>query len=197
MTAGSYIINQGSVLRKTYTLLCLFFADIEISRRSDPNDKNFSLKSLEEIFFEVEASRLLLEIAIAVRVIDDQMNKLSKTDCRKISYEKTRAEVDSYDYAIFDDLNLNLRETCNKIMHSDVMEAHLTEGNEPHESDMAYKHGLGDKEIAWSHKTGLVRLCGTKNKIEWYVLLDVEIFVKGVYLLLSKELIVKAKDSPS
>ncbi len=43
------------------------------------------------------------------------------------------AEVRDYQYGLFDDLRLDLRKTCNKIIHSDVMELDTREGWEPHE----------------------------------------------------------------
>lgn len=184
---GKYLVDRGSVLKKAYNLLCLFFADKEISRRSDPSNENDPLKSLERMFFESEASSLLLEIAIAIRVLDDQMRKLPESDKDRIQYENLRFRVDSYTYALFDDLNLDLRQVCNKIIHSNIMEPHFSEGYEANEFDLAYKYGEGDKTIDWSHLNGYVRLSGTGKGTEWYVLLDVEIFIKAVHELLSSE----------
>ncbi|MGN8037833.1 hypothetical protein ACTJJ0_22265 [Chitinophaga sp. 22321] len=183
---GTYKIDRQSVLQKTYYLLCLFFAEKEISRRSSPGKQDAPLRSLESMFFESETSKLLLEIAIAVRVVDEQMNKLPSGDPVRAEYERRKAEVDTLPYGLFDDLNLDLRQTCNKIIHSDVMELHYTDGVEAHEDDAAYKYGDGDKTIEWKHWNGYVRLCGkTTRGSEWYVLLDVEVYVTGVYTLLS------------
>lgn len=182
---GKYLIDRNSVLQKTYTLMCLFFAEKEVARLSNPNDLTSPLKSLESIFFENETSRLLLEVAIALRVIDEQMTKLSKEDVKRIEYERKKAEIDGYAYGLFDDLNLNFRQTCNKIIHSDVMQLHYTEGVEAHEMDSAFKYGEGDKEITWHHWNGYVRLCGQDKGKEWHVLLHVETYVAAIYKLLT------------
>jgi hypothetical protein len=182
-----YVIDRSSVLQKLYYLLCLFFANKEIARRSDPSDGNAPLTSLEKKFFVAEASRLLIEVAIAVRVIDDQMRQLPPEDPQRQRYDSTKADIDrNHEYAMFDDLNLTLRETCNKIIHSNVMEPHSAEGTEAHELDHGYRYGDDEKSIDWRHFNGYVRLCGTDHKErEWYVLLDLEIFVSAAHKLLS------------
>lgn len=179
-----YVIDRATILQKAYYLLCLFFANKEIARRSDAEDEEDPLSTLENRFFAGEASRLLIEVAIAIRIIDDQMRKLPIGDKTRTQFEKRKAEVDKYTYALFDDLNLDMRETCNKIIHSDVMEPQSTEGREGHELDVAYNHGDGDKLIDWEHFNEYVRLCGTKNRKEWYVLLDLEVFITAVVKLL-------------
>ncbi len=183
---GKYLFDKGTILQKAYTLLCVFFANKEIARTSNPSDPNDPLRSLEDLFFTTEASRLLIEIAIAIRVLDDQMQILPITDKTRIRYDASKKMVDSFEYALFDDLNLNLRETCNKIIHSEIMEPHFTDGTEPHELDFAYRQGEGDKEINWQHINGYVRLSGTKGKQVWYVLLDLKTFISGVYKLMAE-----------
>jgi hypothetical protein len=181
---GIYVIDKGEILRKGYSLLCLFFANKEIARRSDPDDARVPLSSLESMFFPSEASRLLIETAVAVRVLDDQMRRLPEADGLRSRYEQRKAAVDKYSFALFTNLVLDLRETCNKIIHSEVMEPHTAEGSEPHEFDSAYLHGEGDRTIDWTHLNGYVRLAGAQGKREWYVLLDVEVFVSAVFDLL-------------
>ena len=183
--SGSYVIDKNAILNKTYRLLCLFFANKEIARRSDPDDPEAPLKALERRFFEGEVSRLLIEIAVAIRVLDDQMKRLHKADEARKIYEKHLAKVDKYQFGLFDDLKLNLRKTCNKIIHSDVMEPHTKEGWEPHEFDSEALYGDGDQSINWEHLNGYVRLAGRERKEEWYVLLDVEVFVTAVYEICS------------
>jgi hypothetical protein len=57
-----------------------FYANKEISRKSSPGDENEPLAALERTFFVSEVSRLLTKIAVSIRVIDDQMEKLAKSD---------------------------------------------------------------------------------------------------------------------
>ena len=178
-----YIIDRADLLKKSYNLLCLFFANKEISRRSDPTDENAPLSSLDKMFFVRESSRLLIEVAILIRVIDDQMKLADKNDSEVIRYHTAKKRVDNYQYGLFDDLNLNLRETCNKIIHSEVMEPHSSGGREAHEYDVAYLHGDGERTIDWKHFNGYVRLCGRKDGEFWYVLLNIEVFVSAIYEL--------------
>jgi hypothetical protein len=180
-TTGTYVIERTEVLRKAYRLLCIFFANKEIARRSAPDEDDAPLKALERLFLEADASRLLVEVAVAVRVLDDQMRRRPLGDPERVEHERGMAAVRKYEYGMFDDLNLDLRETCNKIIHSDVMEPHTKDGWEPHEWDLAHIHGDDDRSIDWEHLNGYVRLAGTKGKQEWYVLLDIEVFVSAVY----------------
>jgi hypothetical protein len=135
------------------------------------------------MFFVQESSRLLIEIAVLVRIIDNQMKGMDEEDSERIRYYRAKERVDQYVYGLFDDLNLNLRETCNKVIHSEVMQPHTTEGQEPLEYDVAYSEGDGDRTIDWQHLNGYVRLCGKKGGKEWYVLLDIEVFVSAIYEL--------------
>jgi len=115
------------------------------------------------------------------------MKKMSSKSEIRIAYERRKSHIDGYDYGMFDDLNLDLRKTCNKIIHSEVMEPHTKEGNEAHESDAHYWYGEAERSINWDHLNGYVRLAGKERGAEWYVLLDVEIFVIAIYELLAPE----------
>lgn len=182
-----YLIDKGAVLQNLYHLLCLFFANKEIARRSDPNKENGPLAALEKRFFVPEASRLLIEVAVAVRVIDDQMKKRPQESTERKQYETLKKKIDRYDYGLFGDRNLDLRQTCNKIIHSDVMEPHSSPGVEGHELDYGYRYGDDERSIDWEHFNGYVRLAGTDRGKEWCVLLDLEVFVSAVYELLSAD----------
>lgn len=51
-------------------------------------------------------------------------------------------------------LDLDLRQTCNKIIHSYVMEPHTSEGCEAHELDLAYRSGDGNSSDISVTKSG-------------------------------------------
>jgi hypothetical protein len=181
---GSYNFDRGFLLKQAYMLLCLFFADKEISRHSDPTDKDAVFTSLKNRFFETEVTKLLMELATLVRVLHDQMEKRPDSDPYKIKYVKQREATSKLEYGLFDSLNLDLRKICNKIIHSEVFELHSSEGAEAHESDSAFKYGMDEKAINWTHLNNYVRLSGKFQKVDWYVLLDIRIFVIGIYVLL-------------
>lgn len=184
---GTYQIDKNIILEKAYDLMCVFFADKEISRKSNPDDVQDPLKSLKNLFFYSKASRLLIELAVSLRVIDDQMRALPDEDQSKHEYFKAITEVDNFDFGLFDDINLTFRDTCNKIIHSDILEPHVSTGIESHEYDYNYQYGDSTKKtIDWDHLNGLVRLHGFGFGKEWYVLLDVEIFIKAIFRMFGK-----------
>lgn len=181
MLSGKYVIDRTFVLQKLYNLTCLFFANKEIARRTDADDPSEPLRVLETMFFESEVSRLLIEVAVAIRVIDDQMKRLPDASPERIEHERRSLAVRHYQYALFDDLDLDLRKTCNKIIHAYVMEPHTRAGHEPHAHDLAHIHEDDQpRSIDWEHLDGYVRLVGTDRGREWYVLLDIEVFVRAV-----------------
>jgi hypothetical protein len=184
-TQGKYVFDGNNILEKAYELLCTIFANKEIARRSDPDDTSAPLALLERRFFESKVSRLLIEIAASLRVMGDQIFKLPQNAPERKRYYDQLTEIDKYDFGLFDDLNLTLRETCNKIIHSEVFEPHFREGVEGHEMDTAYLAGFDKKSIEWKHVNGYVRLHGKKGKEDWYVLLDIEVFVTAIYKLLT------------
>jgi len=185
-TIGKYVFDNAVTLEKSYELLCLFFADKEISRRTHPNEAGESpLLLLEKRFFEAKVSRLLIEIAASLRVMDDQIMSLADEDPTKVKHKRLLNEVDAYDFGLFDDLGLTFRQTCNKIIHSEIFEIPRKEGDEPHEHDIAFREGMGDQSIQWSHVTDYVRLAGKMNKKQWHVLLNIEIFVSAIVALLA------------
>lgn len=179
------MIDGNSILEKCYDLLCTFFANKEIARRSNPNGA-YTLTELEHRFFETKVSRLLIEIAVYIRVYDDQMRKIPATEPEKIKYTAIKTIVDKSSFGLFDDLNLTLRETCNKIIHSDVLQPHTQDGYGAHNMDLAYSQGEGEKTINWKHLNGYVRLAGKQNNQEWYVLLDIEVFISAIFQLFSE-----------
>ena len=117
--------------------------------------------------------------------MSDQMRLLPDSDHSRIKYFELLAEADKYEFGLFDDLNLTLREACNKIIHSEVFQIQTQAGIEPHESDIAFRKGMDDGHVNWRHVTNYVRFTGRMNKKNWYVLLNVEEFVSAVVKLLA------------
>jgi hypothetical protein len=64
ITGGTYELDAEQIQLNAYRLGCLFFANKEIARRSDPSAPN-PIAGLEQKFFAREMSHLLLQIAIA------------------------------------------------------------------------------------------------------------------------------------
>src|SRR5437899_1655108 len=91
---SSYVLDREAIKLNAYRLICLFYANKEIARLSDPmHEYPDAAALLERVFFARELTHLLLNIAIALRTLDDQMNALSTTDPLRMSYAKARENV--------------------------------------------------------------------------------------------------------
>ncbi len=75
---SSYVLDREAIKLNTYRLICHFYANKEIARHTDPDTRDDAIARLKDNYFFREISRLLLEIAISLRVLDDQMKKQIK-----------------------------------------------------------------------------------------------------------------------
>lgn len=190
---GTYELDAEQIKLNAYRLGCLFFANKEIARRSDPASPSAAAQ-LEQHFFVREMSHLLLQIAIALRVMDDQMRARPKDDAKRAEYFRRRDDTDKrFQCMMFDDLPL--REVCNKIIHALTVEPHLTEAvGDHHLDDLANEYGCPEDAedsgtiqwdpVKWNHLTGNIRLVGRKGSEEWYLILEVPTFIEAISSLL-------------
>lgn len=72
----NYVLETENIKLNAYRLICLFYTNKEIARRTEPKTKSNPIARLEKKFFFREMSRLIISIAISVRIIDDQMKSL-------------------------------------------------------------------------------------------------------------------------
>lgn len=193
---ASYVIDRESIKLDAYRLLCLFYANREIARRSDPV-KEFpdAAAKLEDDYFARELTRLLLSIAIALRTLDDQIQGLPESDEARAKYMAARHTANN-DFPCVLSERLPLREVCNKIIHAITVEPFQTEGQHPHEYDeMAMdswrEHRDPDSNcqpplaLGWQHLSGFVGLSGTKGRERWAHVLCVPTFIEAIYASLS------------
>lgn len=194
---SKYVLDVEGVKLNAYRLISLFYANKEIARSTDPESRD-GIAKLEDKFFFSEMSKLLIEIAISIRVLDDQMKGLPDKSEIKKAYQSAMALANkNYNCMMFDEL-ISLRETCNKIIHADVVELHIEEStNGDHEIDRynwlgwsdATEYSEGEEipepdPVKWKYLTNNVRLCGKKGKEQWWCLLQVPIFVEAISELL-------------
>ena len=193
---STYTLDRDTIKLNAYRLLCVFFANKEIARLSDPDDRSDAPSQLERMFFAREMTQLLLNIAIGVRVLDDQMKGLSSADSMRHAYFRGRDEVNRrHNCMMFDEMSL--RDVCNKVIHATTVEPHAAKGSESHKIDEynlsgwseANDHAPGDvgpepDPIEWEHLSGNIRLGGVQGKEQWWHLLEVPIFVEAVFELL-------------
>lgn len=195
---STYVLDRESIKLNAYRLICYFYANKEIARQSDPDQRNDAIAKLEDCYFFREMSRLLLEVAIAVRTLDDQIKMVVQTADIRISYDAAMEKVNQrYSCMMFDEMTL--REVCNKIIHAKVVEPHIQEGEEGgHEIDNYNMLGWwdavdlsGDEDIPhpepikWKHLTNNIRLGGTHRGNQWWCLLQVPAFVRAIGELLA------------
>ncbi|MFV0664911.1 hypothetical protein [Denitromonas sp.] len=198
ITLSSYVLDRDAIKLDAYRLLCLFYANKEISRLSDPTHEYPDASVLlERRFFPRELTRLLLSIAVALRTLDDQMEQLDSANAIRTRYMQARDRTNkNYDCMMFDDMPL--REVCNKIIHAYVVEPHHQDGEESHQYDIyaweAWQAARDEGEevspdqpesLSWQHMTGNVRLGGMRSRKQWWHLLMVPVFVEAIYDLLN------------
>jgi hypothetical protein len=195
---STYTLDASVLRLNAYRLLCLFYANKEISRQADPAGDGTSISGLQKEYFPREMTRLLLNIAISLRVLDDQMWALPAANEERQRYLARRDDVNHRRKSMMTFDDMSLRGVCNKIVHARVVEPHSTSGGADHEIDhrnsMAWSYaceaspsdaGPHPDPVEWSHLSGYIRLGGTMDGKEWWHLLDLPEFISGVYEVLS------------
>lgn len=196
---STYTLDRESIKLNAYRLLTLFYANKEIARLSDPMQRDDAASQLERTFFAREMTQLLLNIAIGMRVLDDQMKGLPVADPMRQAYLQRRDELNrSHHCMMFDDMSL--REVCNKIIHATTVEPHSTKGSDSHKIDEYNWLGWSEVEeaspgeagpepdpIEWEHLSANIRLGGQQAKEQWWYLLEVPTFVQAVFELLQPD----------
>jgi hypothetical protein len=195
---NTYSIDSMSLRLKCYRLLCLFRANKEIARLANPEAPNDLSSRLEAQFFPWEMTHLLLELAIGLRVLDDQMRQLPDDSDTRQAYSSNSNRINhKYDGMILLFDKATLRDACNKIIHATVVQPHSIQGSSEHQIDgqnaMAWADEMADvrveqsaepEPVNWHYLSGYVRLGGEHNGKQWWKLLDVPLFVEVVYCML-------------
>ena len=194
---SAYVLDREAIRLDAYRLLCLFYANKEIARQSDPvNHHPDQALLLERRYFPRELTRLLLSVAIAIRTLDDQMEHLSIENADRKKYVLARDHANAQHLCMMFD-EMSLREVCNKIIHATVVEPHTQEGVESHQYDEymweAWQQNYDEagstesdrpEPIPWEHLSGKVRLGGKQFGKQWWHLLEIPTFVSAVFDLL-------------
>ena len=198
-----YTINLDAIRLSCYRLYCLFAANREISQNSDPHNPSEPISCLEATFLPVEMTKLLIDIAISLRLLDDQVKNRSGDDPRRGAYTRALDVINSefQSVCVFSEPPLKMREVCNKIIHAKRVQPHLhTVADGAHQYDKIATIAASDnldellnsfaaapEPVRWRYYSGLVLLSGSDNKdADWRHLLDIREFVKVVFLLLER-----------
>lgn len=199
---GTYVIGTEAILLKAYRLVGLFATNQVTSRKEHPELPDVSIKRLEARFFESELTSLLIETAVALRILFDQMDRLPDTDPRRQAFDRRSLFLAAITIMVIDPLpkktprkhdptqthpshRLNLRFACNKIIHADTVDPVWQEGWEPHDWDLKHQaFGQAAREIRWRSLSGRVRLTGAEQKQPWTAILHIEPFALAISQLL-------------
>ena len=83
---STYTLDTETIKLNAYRLLCLFYANKEIARLSDPNTRADPASQLERVFFAREMTHILLNIAVGLRVLDDQIRSMHPSEKQREAY---------------------------------------------------------------------------------------------------------------
>lgn len=124
-----------------YRLLNQFLSSPHLSKMcKDDHELNHAMYALDH-FFEIEATRILLTSAVIARVIDDRDGDLKDYDttCGKLVKDLNSPN---------DIVDMNLREACNKIIHSKSIRYDVEVGQQGYDQRLfnPYMYYLNGKE---------------------------------------------------
>ena len=160
----NYSLNSEIVLRDAYRLLCVIMADEEIARLSD-SEQDF-LSQVRDQFVEDELIHLLIGTAVMNRAQDDHMGGPRK-DKTELSFEQLThccgRLIDDVSNEKSKEVDLSLREACNKIIHAE----HITAETEPIEG------------TAFHVLPRAIILRGRQGRKAWQAILNVPNYVRA------------------
>ena len=182
---NTHAIDRDVIRLQAYHLLNLFLANYGLAcehRFDDPKD---TLGQLHQDFYLSEITRLLVSIAVSVRMLDDQL----KGGEDHAASRKFVGEVDTGDYigsyseGAEPKPRFGVREACNKILHAETARPLFEEGGEPHAS-----YEESEEEYRWWYLTGEIELTGHRQHgVKWECCLYVPPFLDVVLEVVSFE----------
>ena len=200
-TTNQYHISVESIRLSAYRLITIFYANIEVNRRSDPK-----IESLEQAFFKNEFSEHLIRMAVLIRLFEDQIRNQERSPEGEKYLNRLRHVNERFDcLGEFSEPKLTLRDVCNKIIHRTKFQfLAVTRQDGQHEHDYTLDFDdLGfespsamaaagvvlkpTEPIEWRHKTPLIRLEGAKNGKTWWHLINIEEVVKAIETLFASD----------
>lgn len=170
-----------SVLRSlAFRLLCIVEASRGLVRNLDAvaaereeegeelGDEDCLLVRLHDEMLVPESSKLLLQLAIMLRVYDDQMKNGPSAD--DYTEHLTKHNGNGYIGSTDDQERFNHRDACNKIIHA-------TKFNFQRE---LYEREFGEKDFAFEITTGELELMGIRGKDSWQATLFLAPFIETI-----------------
>jgi len=182
---NTHVIDRDVIRLQAYHLLNLFHANHGLAYEHRFDDTKDTLGQLHQDFYLSEITRLLVSIAVSVRMLDDQLKGGENPD----AYVTFADEVDTGEHIGScseggqPKLKFSFREACNKILHAETVRPLFEKADEPHASCEE-----SDEEYRWWYLTGEIELTGHLQKgVEWECCLYVPPFLDVVLEVVSFE----------
>jgi len=120
---NTHAIDRVVIRLKAYHLLNLFHANQGLAYEHRFDDPKDTLGQLHQDFFLSEITRLLVSIAVSVRMFDDQLK--GGTDSAAyvtfVGEVDTGGNIDSCSEGAEPKSRFSVREACNKILHAETV----------------------------------------------------------------------------
>lgn len=113
-TKGHLKLSSDEILQSLYRVATHFFGSNRLTELAN-EDTGAHFDQLRERFEEAEIQRLLLTVAVRIRILDDDLQELHTEDTSKWFVGVGKLFLDSNQGHFID---LTLREACNKIIHA-------------------------------------------------------------------------------
>ncbi|MEB8431875.1 hypothetical protein OO007_06515 [Cocleimonas sp. KMM 6892] len=155
-------LNLKQIRLDIYRLACYFEANKSFANQNVESNQDLCINRLPREFLEDEVSRILLQSAIIIRILDDESeaDKEEKNPfyCGELLFKNSTQQ-------------LSLREACNKIVHGQQINFDIEELN------------------GHSYLKPIVYLYGYQGKNDWKATLQIQQFVDhGARLLTARTL---------
>jgi len=182
---NTHVIDRDVIRLQAYLLLNLFHANHGLAYEHRFDDPKDTLGQLHQDFYLSEITRLLVSIAVSIRMFDDQL-KGGENPEAYVTFadeEDTGEHIGSYSEGGQPKLKSSFREACNKILHTETVRPLFEKADEPHASCEE-----SDEEYRWCYLTGEIKLTGHLQKgVEWECCLYVPPFLDVVLEVVSFE----------
>jgi hypothetical protein len=179
-------IDLERIRSHCFRLLCMVEASHGILRELDAiaseaeaegdelGEDDVRLANFHQEMIVAESSTELLQLAIMLRVYDDQMKEGAHSD-KYAAHIETNDDGNDLIGTTDDQDRFNFRDACNKVIHA----AKLNFIRED------FERTYGDRKLDFQSLTGELELVGKRGKTQWNAVLWVQPFIATVLTVIS------------
>lgn len=158
---GGFFFDEAIFKLDLYRLITCFYASVTFAEYGEDVDAD-PVRDLQGSFEENEIIRLLVNIAIAVRIMDEREGRFSrkfKLECGSLTVDLSKPG---------DEIDLSVREACNKIIHAKNFNWDVDQLKD--EGSLPYP--------TTRYLVPIVYLYGSRDGKDWRAALDITKFVR-------------------